>query len=752
MLLVAFGLRVWGLADHSIWWDEGLTAWAVRLPIRDILHWTAHDVHPPLYFLLVRGWWLLVGDGEFVLRFPSALVGTLGISVIYGLGQSLGERKAGLLAALFLTFSRFAVAWSQEMRMYIWATVLATAALWAAVRLWQGGGWRSWVVYVGAVAGGLWTLYLNLSVPLIANLVFPLVWLQLGRPRRLLTRWLAAQLVAVALFVPWLVYALPRMPTWSTSEPFSPLFFIHLYTTMLALGVPVDLETYTLLTLIAFGVLVTGLLALWQSRRTPAQTGALVMLMLGLAMPALVVYAVSLPIHIYYAPRLAPRYLLPLSVCFYTLLGWGLAMWARKARWAATLGCGLVVAIAMSGLISLYPCRARRDDYVSLAATLWAYVHSNDGVILHTDKDWPIFAAHYAGDWQGVPNGAPVDEATAKRLLAPLWEQMDGIWLVVTPDAQRNDPRGEVVAWLEARAIGVETWSFGESNLHFYARTPGRAGDLHELAPDFTPPLAPAKVAPGVTLLAAQVPLPRYRTGDTLHLFLYWELPPEEAAVVQLQDSNGSIQRKVPVPAPVPARASPTRQQLDLPLTPDLAADRYQIVLQVGEGPAINVGHFTLVCHSPAATVPPADISHPLDLCLGEDIRLLGYDLPQTVVEPGGVVELTLYWQAIAPVQTRYKVFTHLLGETYNATTDNFLWGQQDNEPINGQVPTTMWVPGAITADPYRIPIAADAPPGQYTIEVGMYGLVDGVRLPVLVDGAGVDDRVLLQPIEIRDQ
>jgi len=124
--------------------------------------------------------------------------------------------------------------------------------------------------------------------------------------------------------------------------------------------------------------------------------------------------------------------------------------------------------------------------------------------------------------------------------------------------------------------------------------------------------------------------------------------------------------------------------------------------------------------------------------------------LPQTVVEPGGVVELTLYWQAVVPVQTRYKVFTHLLGETYNATTDNFLWGQQDNEPVNGQVPTTMWVPGAITADPYRIPIAADAPPGQYTIEVGMYGLVDGVRLPVLVDGAAVDDHVILRPVEVR--
>jgi len=753
LLFIAFGLRVWGLVDHNVWWDEGLAAWAARLSIRDILHWTAHDVHPPLYFLLLRGWWLIVGDGEFVLRFPSALMGTLGVGVIYGLGRSLGGCKAGLLAALFLTLSRFAVGWSQEMRMYIWATTVATGALWAAVRLWRGDGWRSWVAYVLAVAGGLGTLYLTVSVPIIANLAFPLVWLRLGRPRRLQSRWVTAQLAAAAILAPWLVYALPRMPTWSTAEPFSPFFFLQLYATMLAVGVPVNLEVYTSLTLTVFGVLVVGLVALWRARRTSAQAGGLAMLVLGLMLPALVVYAVSLPIHVYYAPRLVPRYLLPLSICFYTLLGWGLAVLARKWRWMAALGSALAVVVALSGLISFYPGRARRDDYVSLAATLRAYLHPGDGVLLHTDKDWPIFAAHYAGAWQGVPSGASVDGATAGWILTPLWEQVEGIWLALTPDAQRNDPRGELAAWLAERAVAVKTWHFGEGDLHFYARTPERAGALHDLGPDFAPPddLA-VKVAPGVNLLGSVVPVPRYHTGDTLHLFLYWDPPPGEAVVVRLQDSDGMVRREVTASAPVLARSTPTRQQVDLLLAADLTGGDYRIVIQVGEEPQVEVGRFTLRRRGSVATVRLDDISHPLDLYLGEHIRLLGYDLPQTVAEPGGAVELTLYWQAVAPIETRYKVFAHLLGQAYNAATDNFLWGQQDNEPGNGYVATTVWLPGAIVADPYLIPVAADAPPGQYLIEVGMYGLVDGVRLPVLANGAVVDDHVILPPVEVTGQ
>jgi len=740
--LVAFGLRVWGLADHNIWWDEGLAAWAARLPVRDIINWTAHDVHPPLYFLLLRGWWLIVGDGEFVLRFPSAIIGTLGVSVTYGLGRSLGGRRAGLLAALFLACSRFAISWSQEMRMYIWAATLTSGALWATVRLWRGGSWRAWVAYALTVAGGLWSLFLAVSVPIITNLAFPLPWLRQGRSHRSLIRWTTAQLTAALLFAPWLTYALPRMPTWSTAEPFSPAFFVHLYTTMLAVGVPVNLEMFTPLTLTVFGILTVGLVTLWRARRTHIQTGGIAMLALGLVLPALLVYAASLPIHLYYAPRLAPRYFLPLSVCFYALLGWGLAALARRQRWAAALGSGLVVTVALSGLIPLYyPGRARRDDYVSLVATLRAYRRPGDEVILHTDKDWPIFAAHYAGNWRGVPHGAPVDEATVERVVASLWEETDGVWLVVTPDAQRNDPNDRVTAWLDDRALSVRTWRFGESELYFYARTPERAANIHDLTPDF------ATRAP-----QSEVPLPRYIIGDTVHLFLYWDSPPERTVIVRLQDADGVIHKTVTASAPTPARSGPTRQQVDLPLTADLTEGNYRVVAQVEKGPEINVGHFTLLPRSAATTAQPADISRPLDIYLGEHIRLLGYDLSQTVAEPGGTVELTLYWQAAEPVQTRYKVFTHLLGQTYNPATGNLLWGQQDNEPVNGQLPTTAWVPGAIIADHYYIPVAADTPPGQYHIEVGMYGLVDGARLPVLANGAVAGDRILLQPVEIADR
>lgn len=745
ILLLAFGLRVWGLDDRNIWWDEGLVAWAARLPAAAIVDWTAHDVHPPLYFLLQRLWWFIVGDGEFVLRFTSVLVGTLGVALIYLLGRTLGGPQAGLLAALFLAISPFAVSWSQEMRMYIGASAAATASLWAALRYWQTSRWRYWALYVLATAAGLWLLYLSVSVLIIANLAFVVVWIGRRLRWRAVLRWAAAQVAVLALYAPWLVYALPRMPSWSTAEPFTPLLFVQLYATTLALGVSVNLERWLLPVLLVVAVLLVGLPLAWQRARSIEQRAGLAMLLLGLLLPALLVYIVSLPIHIFYAPRLAPRYLIPLAACFYTLLALGLAALAQRRRWPAAALTALVVSVALLGLLDFYPGRIRRDDLLSLAATIDAQRQPGDAVVLYSDRDWPLFAAQYAGPWTGVPNGAQMEEQRAGWLLEPLWQAGEGLWLASTPDAVRMDPQSYVRRWLEARAVQVTTWDYGENALAFYARTPQRAKSVASVRAGFEPPHRAVTFDRG-PLAAALLPLTHYPAGDVVHLALFWRDPPAGAAQVTLQ---GPATRSVDASA-ANLPAGPSRQQVDLPLTPDLPSGSYTVLVQVGGGEPVEAGRFILVPAGPAGPVELDPAATPLDLQLGSSIRLLGYQVAQDSVPPGGAVDLTLYWQAVEPVTARYKVFTHLLGEVWNADNGNFIWGQVDSEPVDGQAPTTTWAPGAIIADNYRIPVAANAPEGEYRLEIGLYGLVDGQRLPVLgAGGRSVGDAVELGTVRV---
>jgi hypothetical protein len=144
-------------------------------------------------------------------------------------------------------------------------------------------------------------------------------------------------------------------------------------------------------------------------------------------------------------------------------------------------------------------------------------------------------------------------------------------------------------------------------------------------------------------------------------------------------------------------------------------------------------------------------MTQPLEANLGDQVRLLGYDLVngrrgggepgegRVEVKPGDSLHLMLYWQALAPMDVSYTVFTHLLDG------NNVIWGQHDSVPGGGSLPTTGWVVDQVIEDPYVITVKPDAPAGDYRIEVGMYDAATGQRLEVLSAAEeSVGDRVLL--------
>jgi hypothetical protein len=135
----------------------------------------------------------------------------------------------------------------------------------------------------------------------------------------------------------------------------------------------------------------------------------------------------------------------------------------------------------------------------------------------------------------------------------------------------------------------------------------------------------------------------------------------------------------------------------------------------------------------------PTDIQHPLRASLADRVALLGYDLDKATVKPGGTLHLTLYWQALAEMETSYTVFVHLLD------AQSRIWGQRDNLPAKGTHPTTSWLPGEVVVDQYEIVIDAAAPAGEYQIEVGMYDLETMLRLPANDEQGNPlpDDRIL---------
>jgi hypothetical protein len=136
----------------------------------------------------------------------------------------------------------------------------------------------------------------------------------------------------------------------------------------------------------------------------------------------------------------------------------------------------------------------------------------------------------------------------------------------------------------------------------------------------------------------------------------------------------------------------------------------------------------------------------PQPVLLGDKVALFGItpapnDL--ATAAQGATLEVKLYWQGVAPMDTEYTGFVHLIA------ADGSLRAQDDHPPRHGFLPTTIWREGLIVSDPYRIAIPLDAPPGRYSLVAGMYDLASGLRLRRSIESGKGDDTVLLMQLDV---
>ncbi len=143
VLWLAFGLRLYQLDFQSIWWDEGHSLFVASHPIAAIPTLPAMDVHPPAYFALLHGWMNLTGSSEFALRYLSVIFSLLTIAVLWRFAANISHRltlfspplsgSPASLTALLAALSPLYVAYAQEVRSYAMLTFLAltsTYLLW----------------------------------------------------------------------------------------------------------------------------------------------------------------------------------------------------------------------------------------------------------------------------------------------------------------------------------------------------------------------------------------------------------------------------------------------------------------------------------------------------------------------------------------------------------------------------------------------------------------------------------------------
>jgi 4-amino-4-deoxy-L-arabinose transferase-like glycosyltransferase len=137
---------------------------------------------------------------------------------------------------------------------------------------------------------------------------------------------------------------------------------------------------------------------------------------------------------------------------------------------------------------------------------------------------------------------------------------------------------------------------------------------------------------------------------------------------------------------------------------------------------------------APEYALPPPleklpDSAHQVYARFG-DVALIGYETPDIRYAPGDTLPVTVYWQVLERSDGDLSLYLHAIAANSQVV------GRVDSYPGAGRLRTTTWMPGAIYADTYLLPLNGKSDPARLRLQVGWwdYATKKGVD-PVAEDG-----------------
>ena len=801
-LLLATGLRVLRLGFQPLWWDEGYSVWFATHSLAQMAALTAQDIHPPLYYALLHGWTTLLGTGPAVLRLFSVTVGVLAIPLFYLAAHQMLGRRAALLATFLLVINPLHVYYSQEVRMYGLVALLSAGILAAAHRTMDdgcraegGGRWSlvqgPWplVAYGFLTIAALYTQYYAVFLPI--GLTIYAFWRWRHEVRSLLV-WLAAQLIIALLYLPWVIYAAPKLVPYvgqkvvaDADRPLGLLVYLgrHL-SAFLAGHLEGPLMRWWPVALLLLVPLAIGwaLVMRQGGRRSEGQEGrgAIPNLRSSASMLATVtitalVLGFIISLRFPFFPDRGERLLLLALPPFILLVAIGVdALW-RRWRVVGYVTLGLVVATSVASLAAFYTVpRYPDDDYRALIAHTVEQGLPEDMVF--AVYPWQVGYWRSYGDPEGPTAVLSPDPAWTPRVAAVL----DGalargrVWFPAHLSLGAI-LETQVEAYLAGRAVPfANEWHGPNTRLSAWAEVPeGKSVNAPSQAPVSAPVQAPAVrfALPGsdagaielTGVTAARGPVEAANAVTPISLQWRADAPPPVLDVsVRLTDELGQIWAQhdfEPLGRLTAGVTGSTAGDSSLPsvaqngsATGWQATDRLGLLIPAGTPP----GRYTV-----ELLVRPKGGGRPLEATSGESaapspsVRL--FDLPVVAArQPLGPERL--------PIATRQQTELGDGLRFLGYSTDGLpaapgemrkasLFWQATNQPsadytaflqlLDGKgkaiplweappgaaYPTSRWTPGTLMRTQAAFRVPAALPDGRYRLIAGLFRASDGVRL-----------------------
>ncbi len=511
ILLLAAGERILHIGDQSMWLDEGIAYWNQKQP--DMIGWMAvKDVHPPLYFMLLKGWVSLTGTSAVAMRMFSALAALLSVAALVPLAKLIARDRSReeqwlipLLGALLLALNDSEISLAQDVRMYSLRTLLALLSAFFYLRWTRRGTPLRAALWVGTLVALYHTNYIGTFMGAILGL-HALVFLR-GRQRVTAIALLA---LSVALFLPWFVlYGFGQRNTDTGIDAALP----SNWTTLRELGFKYFSQMWSLM----IGLLLFGLVR-WKNGRIEWQPlSSTFLLSIWIGFTVLATFVIN-----FWYDFLSPRRILLVTPALALLTARGIANFRNPAR---VFLVGAIVIYGLATVDDYYP-KAPWDD---VAANLARYAHDDELVLMEIYRD--DFTMDYYIDTLLAPE-------TPRESLR-LWRE----------DRAAEYPNGLISLLEQAPVVWLVHWSPDQSAFSFLAQTGhvqtatmsvdhiGNALNVYRY--DRLPPTPVDSFANGMTLRQFEI-LP-----DDARVDLWWSadapLAADYTTSVFLLDASGQL-------------------------------------------------------------------------------------------------------------------------------------------------------------------------------------------------------------------
>lgn len=813
ILLAGTALRLFRLGADSLWYDETVSVYLAGSPAGELLRHTAGDIHPPGYYVLLRGWLIATGFGdgragaqghvlEFMAAFFSLFFGVLLIALVCTAARRLAGRGTGLVAGALVALSPFNVWYSQEVRMYTLAAAVGVVALGSLALAVSSGrrqenaaaSRRAWLVYAIAAAVGMYVVY-YFAFLLLPAVVWAIAYTR--RTRRALGPLLLANLGAVALYAPWLPIAWrqatdPPVPPWRTT----PNAWHALVESWTALSLGQSAPRWLWPVLVATALLVAvGLIRLARSAGNddarPVGPGPAAGVAAAAFGPLALILGLSTVTPLYHV-----RYLFTYSPTLYVLLAAGLVAVARRWRPLAAVFALLWVLAAGVTLRAFWGNAVfRADDHRAAVADLREAWRPGDAVLVNAGWAYTALMTYWNGDVAGryritgtLPetrdddalvivttghvDGDPglgwgdprsdffaMPSTAARQQVADLFRRFPRVWHYRIYDTV-NDPGGLVRELLAQDGRLVEDRVYGGEaflRLQAYAR------------PDQSWPVALPRAEFGDLEVTWQRADTRVEAGGRLYADVWWRadkpLTTLLATSLRLVGPDGGTWAQPPDANPLlPMHTSVEwlpgdvqRQVAAVSVPLGVVPGVYDWVLlpyESGSGrplPITGTGAGARLAASGGLLLGQVEVHRP-DPAPSRQRALAQFGPLALVAAESAAVTLSPGDTLTAELVWQAREAPELGYVVVVQLVDRSgrVAANAEAEPVGGRYPTTVWTRGEVVRDVHRLGLPPDMAPGNYRLIVGVYRAADRQRLTTRSGLLSTTDHWQIKAITVR--